>query len=243
LSIAGALDPDPAIASTQHLLVYVPQSEWPAWQDETEALRERCATLRVQALADGLLPLFAQQLAAGQADGAAINLLQGAFASQSGFAAQWSAWRVAAMLAGALLMTHVAAQGIELWRLKAAAKRNSADIEQVFHQAMPEARNSANARQQMEGQLGRAHGGGGSGLLESLGALGGALTQVPSTSVSAISFRDTVLELKLTAPDVASLDQITKLVTKRGFAASLEGTNQQGAQFEGRLQIKGAGKS
>jgi len=243
LTIAGALDPDPAIASTQHLLVYVPQSEWPAWEEETEALRARCATLRVQALPDGLLPLFAHQLAAEHPVGASINLLQGAFAGQSGFAAHWSTWRVAAMLAGALLVTHLAAQGIELWRLKASEKRNAADIEQVFHQAMPEARTTANARQQMEGRLGVGRASGGTGLLESLGALGGALAQAPSTSVSAISYRDSVLDLKLTAPDVASLDRITKFVTQRGFAASLEGTNQQGAQFEGRLQVKGAGKS
>jgi general secretion pathway protein L len=244
LTIAGALDPDPAIASIQHLLVYVPQNEWPTWQDEVEALRERCATLRVQALPDGLLPLFAQQLAAEHPDGASINLLQGMFAARSGFAAQWSAWRTAAALAGALLITHLAAQGIELWRLKTAARKNAADIEQVFHQAMPDARTTANARQQMEGRLNAGRGGGaGAGLLESLGALGGALTQVPSTVVSALTYRDTVLDLKLTAPDVASLDQITKLVTQRGFAASLEGTNQQGAQFEGRLQIRSPGKS
>ncbi|HZF15204.1 MAG TPA: type II secretion system protein GspL [Steroidobacteraceae bacterium] len=244
LTIAGALDPDPAIASTQHLLVYAPQSEWGAWQAETEALVERCATLRVQILPDGLLPLFAQQLACETVDEQPINLLQGAFGRQTGFAANWSAWRTSTVLAGVLLVTHLAAEGLELWRLKSAERKNLLAIEQVFHQALPEARNSANARQQMEGRLGLARSGSSkTGLLESLGALGGALTQVPSTSLSSMSYRDTILDLKLSAPDVASLDQITRLVTQRGFTASLEGTNQQGAQFEGRLQIRTGGKS
>lgn len=245
LTVAGALDPDPAIASIQHLLVYVPQNEWGGWQAQTEALLERCATLRVQLLPDGLLPLFAQQLAAETPGSAPINLLQGPFASQSGFAANWTVWRTAAMLAGALLVTHVAAQGVELWRLKHIAKKNETEIAQIFQQAMPDARNTANARQQMEGRLGLSQSGpgGGGGLLESLGALGGALSQVPSTSVSSINYRETVLDLKLTAPDVGSLDQIMKLVAQRGLGASLQGTSQQGSQFEGRLQIKGAGKS
>jgi general secretion pathway protein L len=244
LTIAGALDPDPAIASIQHLLVYVAQGEWPRWQADTEALAERCATLRVQLLPDGLLTLFAQQLASETADDAPINLLQGPFGTHSA-SASWSAWRTAAVLAGVLLVTHIAAQGVELWRLKAAAKKNATQIEQVFRQAMPDVRSSANARQQMEGRLGVSQTGGAAraGLLESLGALGNALTQVPSTSLSSISYRDTILDLKLAAPDVASLDKITKLIMQRGFAATLEGTNQQGSVFEGRLQIRGPGKS
>lgn len=244
LSIAGALDPDPAIASTQHLLVYVAQSEWPDWQAETEALVERCATMRVQLLPDGLLTLFAQQLATETVEDAPINLLQGIFGGRSG-SAGLSAWRTAAILAGILLATHLAAQGVELWRLKAVQKKNVAQIEQVFRQAMPDVQNAANARQQMEGRLGLAQSGavGRGGLLESLGALGSALSRVPSTSLSSISYRDTILDLKLAAPDIASLDQVTKFVTQRGFAASLEGTNQQGTQFEGRLQIRSGGKS
>jgi general secretion pathway protein L len=196
----------------------------------------------VQVLPDGLLPLFAQQLASPEPTHPPINLLQGAFARQQGFAADWGAWRIAAVLAGVLLVTHLGAQGIELWRMQRAEKAIDADMARVFHQAMPDAHNVANARAQMEGRLGLARTGGG-GLLDSLGALGGALTQVPSTSVGNINYRDTVLDLKITAPDVASLDQVMKLVAQRGLAASLEGTSQQGTHFEGRLQIKGAGKT
>lgn len=244
LTIAGALDPDPAIASTQHLLVYVPQNEWERLQAEVDALLERCATLRVQLLPDGLLPLLAQQLAARDAANPPINLLQGAFARNQGFAAAWGAWRVAAILAGVLLVTHVGAQGIQLWRLKHVEKSLDDNIANVFHQAMPAAHNASNARQQMEGRLGLAGNGGASGgLLESLGALGGALTQVPSTSVGNINYRDTVLDLKLTAPDIASLDRVMKLISQRGLAARLEGTSQKGTQFEGHLQIRGTGKT
>lgn len=245
LALAGALDPDPAIASTQHLLVYVPQSEWPVRKAEVEALVDRCATLRVQLLPEGLLPLLAQQLASAVNEQPPINLLQGAYGKKGGLGADWGAWRIAAVLAGVLLVTHVGAQGIELWRLKRAEKKLDVEMAQVFHQAMPDVHSTANARQQMEGRLGLIRGTSGpsGGLLFSLGALGGALTQVPSTSVANINYRDTVLDLKLTAPDVASLDQVIKLVARRGLAASLEGTSQQGTQFEGRLQIKGGGKT
>src|SRR5258705_11421790 len=104
-----------------------------------------------------------------------------------------------AVLAGVLLVTHIAAQAVELWRLKSAAKKNATQIEQVFRQAMPDVRSSANARQQMEGRLGLSQTGGfaRAGLLESLRALCHALTQVPSTTLSTILYRDTILDLTL----------------------------------------------
>jgi type II secretory pathway component PulL len=97
----------------------------------------------------------------------------------------------------------------------------------------------------MEGRLGVIRGGAGAGggLFLGLGALGGALTQVPGVSVANINYRDTVLDLKLTSPDVASLDKVMKLVAQHGLAATLEGTSQEGTQFEGRLQIKGGGRT
>jgi len=79
-------------------------------------------------------------------------------------------------------------------------------------------------------------------FLPSLLALGRALQQHSTAEIEAISYRAGVIDVRLTAPDVATLDSIQKLVSDSGrFNASIQSTDQVGDRISSRIQIREAG--
>ena len=86
-----------------NLIFYVSPQDWQQRSSEVEALRERCASLKVQLLSSGPLPLLAPQLP----QASYINLLSGEFAPQVAAGGGWRRWRLAAILAAALFAVHV----------------------------------------------------------------------------------------------------------------------------------------
>ena len=79
-------------------------------------------------------------------------------------------------------------------------------------------------------------------FLPSLLALGRALQQHATAEIEAISYRAGVIDVRLTAPDVATLDSIQKLVSDSGrFSASIQSTDQVGDRISSRIQIREAG--
>ena len=225
-----------------HVLVYLTPADWTAHQDTIDGLRARVASLKVQLLPNGVVPWLAQQAVRGTA----LNLLQGRYAARSHWSDQLKAWRVAAILAGCLVALNLLGKGVEIWHLSRVEKQLDASIEQVFRQAMPGEQNAVDARRRMEARLQAIRGGGaigGQSLLAALGALGGAVKQVPETTLEALSFRGSVLDLKVTAKDVGSLDRLQRLVTERGMAAELQSSNPRPPGVEGRIQVRGPGAS
>jgi type II secretory pathway component PulL len=98
----------------------------------------------------------------------------------------------------------------------------------------------------MEARLTAIRGGdaaGGQGLLPALGVLGGAVAQVPEATLEALSFRGSVLDLKVGATDVGSLERLRQLVNERGMTAELQSSNQRPEGVEGRIQVRGRGTS
>ncbi len=225
-----------------HAIVYVTPADWVVHQKTIDGLRERFASLKVQLLPDGALPLLAQQAVAS----APINLLQGRYAHKSQWSDQWRVWRVAAILGGCLVALTLLGKGVEIWRLVGVEKRLDASIEQVFREAMPGEQNAVDARRRMESRLQGSRGGsaaGGQSLLAALGAVGGAVAQVPEATVEALSFRGSVLDLKVAAKDVGSLARLQRLVTERGMPAELQSSNPRPSGVEGRIQVRGQGAS
>jgi general secretion pathway protein L len=96
------------------LLVYAGHDEWQAHQHAVDALRDRFTGVKVQLLPSGPISVLAPAAAAGDA----VNLLQGALAVSSPVEMRWRSWRVAAMLAGALVLLHIGARWFELTRLQ-----------------------------------------------------------------------------------------------------------------------------
>ena len=74
------------------------------------------------------------------------------------------------------------------------------------------------------------------GLLEDLASVAGARSE--SILVEALSFRDGVTHLRVTAPDVQSLDALAQAIGSDGrFQADIQSTVPGDNGIEGRLQI------
>jgi len=226
--------PDPS-GGTRGLLLYTDLATWERHSPEVEAARVRFDGLKVQLLSAGPLALFAQQLPTG----APINLLQGAYAPKTR-AEGLKAWRLAAMLLGALVALHVVGKVTELTLLKHRERQVDASIRDTFHKAMPGDPNTLDARHRMEQRLLAARGVGG-GLLPALQALAQARDAAPGTSLQTLSFKQGSLELKLSAPDAASLERVSQSMRSSGWHADLIGGDNTASGYEGRLQVRPSG--
>jgi general secretion pathway protein L len=222
-------------APLENAIFYATREDWALVQDEIDKVVDEFGSLKIQLLPDGPLPWLARDFAATDA----INLLQGEFARTTDYGARWHRWRTAAALAGALLIVHVAAQAYQ-WRQ---AKRDSAaldsEIAQVFATAMPSDQ-MQDPRRQMQLRLDRIRhsGPGPQYFLRTLQTLSGALATAPKTSVDSMSYREQALDLKVTAPSLAALSQLSQSVGREGLTAEIQSSTPVGDGVEAHLQVR-----
>ncbi|HTW38569.1 MAG TPA: type II secretion system protein GspL [Steroidobacteraceae bacterium] len=219
------------------LVLYTGAAEWHQRARDVEAIRDRFDGIKVQLLTDGPLALLAQRVATAPGSGDVINLLQGPYAPVDSFANTWKEWRVAAVLLVSLLALHAVGSTAELLVLKRSERTVDAAITTTFRAAMPGERNTIDARRRMEQRLATLKGGG-SGLLSALDALAQARVGTQGTVLRALNFRESGLDLTLSAPNVEALDHISQNLKAAGWNADLTSGNAVGSQYEGRIQIK-----
>jgi len=228
---------DTTATGARGLILYTGAAEWQRHSAQVEAARPRFDGIKVQLLTGGPLALFAQQLPQGNA----INLLQGNYAPTSSRAVGLRAWRVAAMLLAALFLLHVVGKAAELTLLKKREHQLDVSIRDTFQTAMPgRDASSQDARRRMEQRLLAARGAGG-GLLPALQALAQARDGVPGTNVQSLNFHTGTLEMKLAAPDAASLDKLSQSLRSNGWQADLTGGGNTAAGYEGLIQVRSNG--
>jgi general secretion pathway protein L len=217
------------------LVVYAGQDEWDQHGAAIEAVRGDFEGLSVKLLANGPLGLFAQSLPSTSA----INLLQGSYAPESPLAGGFKAWRVAAAMLLGLLVLHGVGSAAQLIMLKRTENRLDQSIRETFEEAMPGEHNTSNARRRMEARLLALQGSTDSaGLLAMLSAVAQAKAGATGTAVQAISYRDGLLDLQVTAPGAETLDHISQQLRGGGWQADLtSGTSTSGA-YQGRIQMK-----
>jgi len=218
------------------LLLYAGHDEWQAHQNQIDALRERFTGVKVQLLPHGPLSVLAPAAASGDA----VNLLQGALAVASPHAQGWKSWRLAALLGAALLCLHIGARVFELSQLRKQEAVLDAGIQDAFRAAMPGQQNATNARRRVETRLSQIRSGGGA-LLPVLAAIATARGAAPGAVIEGLTFRDGTLELRITAPDAASLDAIGRQLRAANWQADILGGSANGDAYRGRLQIRRAG--
>ncbi len=242
LVIAGVI-PDPLEAAAEpkvpeSAILYVTREDWLKVQDEFEGLAEQFASLKIQLLPDGPLPWLARDLAATEA----VNLLQGEFARSTEYGARWRQWRTAALLAVGLFATHLAAEALEIHRANRETKALDGEIAQVFAQAMPTEK-MEDPRRQMQARLERVRrsGAGPEYFLRTLQALSTALTSAPKTSIDSLSYREQSLDMKVTAPSLAALSQLSQLMGKQGLAADIQSSMPTSSGIEAHLQVRTEG--
>lgn len=248
LSVAGVLDvpeqPDAASAEDrgqpQHLLVYCEPVDEERFSEDWLGLRSELASVDINLLPDGILPRLAVTVAAGRG----INLLQGRFGTKTEFATLFQPWRYAAMLLLALGVVGIAGKAVDYYRLS----QDEAALKQQFTQEYREIRPD-DTREILDplgtvNSVRRSLGGPAASqvFLPSLQQLSEALQQNSSAEVEAISYRAGVVDVRLTAPDVATLDSIQQLVSSSGrFSASIQSTDQVGDKISSRIQIRETG--
>ncbi len=217
------------------LVVYAGEAEWQQYGAAIDAVREQFEGLSVQLLPEGPLGLFAQSLPGNQA----INLLQGSYAPVSPLAGGLKAWRIAAVMLLGLLVLHGIGSAAQLLMLKRTERRLDQSISETFEEAMPGEHNSSNARRRMQARLAQVQGStDSSGLLAMLSAVARARAAASGTAVQAVSYRDGLLELQVTAPGADTLDHISQQLRTGGWQADLtSGTSTSGA-YQGRIQMK-----
>ena len=215
------------------LILYTGAPEWHEHSAQVEALRERFDGIKIQLLANGPLALFAQQLPTATA----INLLQATYTPTTSRAVGLRAWRVAAMLLGALLALHVVGKTVELSLLKRNEHKLDVSIHEAYQSINPGGANTPNARKAMEAQLAAARAATTSGLLPALEALVQAHGAAPGSVVQALSFRNGSIDLKVAAPDAASLDRIGQALRNNGWQADLTSGTNVASGYEGRLLV------
>jgi general secretion pathway protein L len=232
-SLGGTLAED-------NLIIYATPQDWHRHSGVAEALRGHCASLKVQLLNAGPLPLLAPQLAAGHY----INLLAGEFGAKSAFGGDWRRWRLAAVLAVALFAVHVGGLALELLQQQRSEHALDEAIGNVARRALPGDPGTGAVRLRVEQRLLAAQGqAGGSGLLSALAALAQALNGVSGASVQGLSFREGGLDLRLKASDAASLERVDQALRSDGWQAELTSGAPSGSAYEGRIQMRPGGSA
>ena len=235
--IADPLAADAAAHVPESAIFYATREDWAVVQDEIEKLADRFASLKIQLLPDGPLPWLARSLEGTDA----VNVLQGEFtAAASGVS--WRRWQTAAALAAALLVVHVGAEAVQLRQARHETAALDGEIAKVFAAAMPAAQ-LLDARRQMQARLDqiRRSGPGPQHFLRALQTLSGALAGAPHTAVDAMSFREDALDMKLTAPSLAALSQLTQVAGRQGLAVEIQSSTPVSAGVEAHLQVRTAG--
>jgi general secretion pathway protein L len=219
-------------------VLYVTREDWALVQGDFDALSGQFASLKVQILTDGPLPWLVRDLPTTHA----VNLLQGEFARTTDYGARWHRWRTAAILAGGLVAAHVAAAALQIHQANRETRRLDGEISQIFAQAMP-AETLQDPRRQMQSRLDRIRqsGPGPEYFLRTLDALSAALAATPKTKIDSLSYREQALDMKVTAPNLAALSQLSQLVGKQGLSAEIQSSTPADDGVEAHMQVRSEG--
>ena len=248
LAAIGALDDDPESGETdagesgsmmnlpRHVLVYCEPGDEERYEHDWLAIRHELDSLDINLLPDGVTP----RLAVTVATGSGINLLQGEFAGQKEFAGVFRPWKYAAVLLLALIGTGVTAKALDYYSM---TRQETALREQFQREYREVAPNAAEVRDptaviaSLKARTGRSESP--EVFLESLATLSRALRANDAARLEAISYRAGVVDLRLSAPDVVTLDNIQQLIGESGrFAAAIQSTDQVDDRVNSRMQVQ-----
>lgn len=247
LEIAGMLDIGGVVAGDEqgeeaekepvHVNLYLDQTEHERRKGDIDWLREQVASLEVKLLPEGALP----HLAVNAGSGKGINLLQGSYAPLTNTGSVWKPWRLAASLLAGLLATMLIVEFVELERLKAQESRLDDAMAELLKEACPGTQRIVNPMAQLK-QCASVAASNPEDLdqqfLSSLATLGSVIAETPDTQITALSFRNATMDLRLRAPNVDTLDKIRRLVIERSdMEAQIKSATPKDTAIEGRMQL------
>ena len=223
-----------------HLVVFCTSEQDENLSHDWIALRHELHSVDVNVLPDGVLPKLAVTVAAGHG----INLLQGLYGKKTEYGTLLRPWKIAALLLLGLTVVGMAMKGVGYYQLLQDEATLRAQFNAEYRLLRPgDTREIIDPVATVE-SLRRGAGASAAPqvFLPSLRELGAALDANSGAAIEAISYRAGVVDLQLTAPDVATLDKIQKAVSASGrFQASIKSTNQVADKINGNIQIREAG--
>ncbi|MEE8235907.1 MAG: type II secretion system protein GspL [Gammaproteobacteria bacterium] len=206
-----------------------------------ERLRTRLESVDIKVLGDGALPKLATHIVASPG----VNLLQGAYARRSDYAAIWPYWRAAAILLLALFGLTLAVKGAGLVSMERQETRLDQAAETILRNNFPDVRQVRDPWGQLQSQLNiaeRGAAGTATDFIDALKTLAEAAAEIQEITMETVNYRNGILTLRLQAPSVDSLDRLQQLVSRSGkFSADIQSANPTDEGIEGRMQIKGRG--
>jgi|GEM_PF-823377 len=222
LDEAGDFKPD-------RLMVFkCDHKELPTTPDELEVKSTNCG-------GDAIIPM-----ATGFNEQHAINLLQGNFAKGANLAGAWRKWLPAA----AVLMLWIALEvGTESWNYIRYSQKNAQlneQIEDLYQETFPKARNIIKPRLQMEQKLVALRGSASSqsNFLHLLAATGASLKNIKTVKLKNISYKNGQIIIDLVLKDAELLDQIEQqLGRNKSITVKRESATARNNKVEGRLRI------
>jgi len=223
-----------------HLIVFCTAEREESLSHDWIALRHELHSVDVNILPDGVLPKLAVTVAAGHG----INLLQGQYGKKTDYSVLFRPWKAAAMLLLGLVVLAVATKGVDYYRLVQDEASLRAQFNAEYRQIRPDDTREildpvatvVSLRRNIGGSVAPQV------FLPSLRELGAAMAANSAAEIETISYRAGVIDLRLTAPDVATLDRIQKAVSASGrFQASIQSTDQIADKINGRIQIRESG--
>jgi len=242
LVMAGKLGEQPAEAgdTAGHVIVFCTPEQDEHLAHDWIALRHEMHSVDINLLPDGVLPKLAVAVAAGHG----VNMLQGSYGKKTEYATLFRPWRIAASLLLALGFVALAMKGVTYYQLHGEQAALQAQFQAEYQQIRPGDNQEIVDPQAMVDSLRRSLGtsSGPQVFLPSIRELGAALAQTSAVKIEAISYRAGVIDLRLTVPDVATLDNIQRAVSASGrFQASIQRTDQVADKIDGRIQIRETG--
>lgn len=191
------------------------------------------------------LPLEVRECNAGllglveQRPPATIDLLQGPYSRREKIGRLWRPWRTAAALLGAIVLIQLGMAVAEYRHLSARDQELAAQIEAVYREAIPGARNVVNPRVQMERQLQALRGGtaGAGGFPELMELAGPVLSSAPDLQIRSLRYRERTIELDLELASLQALDGLRSALQETGLDVDIAAANSRNGKVEGRLTI------
>lgn len=171
-----------------------------------------------------------------------INLLQCSYEIGSKTSRMLRPWRVAAVLLGIWLCLGIVSVSMDYWRLSRDDRILKTHIENVFKATFPDVRRIVNPRVQMEQKLNALlaaqRGDRTSEFLELLNATGQAIAANPGVNIESLSFRQSRLEIRLSANGLQALDKIKQQIQSDGHSANIESAETSGQKVDARITIQ-----
>lgn len=223
-----------------HLVIYCEPGDEERFSHDWIALRQELHSVDINLLPDGVLPRLAVTVASGNG----VNLLQGRYGKKTDYRSQFRPWRNVAMLLVGLMAIGMIAKGVDIYRLTQEEATLQTQFAEEYRQVRPndtrEIMDPVNAVKSIKQGMGTVTGP--QVFLPSMRQLSDAMAENKAAQIETISYRAGVIDVRITSPDVATLDNIQKMVSASGrFQASIQSTDQVADKISSRLQIREAG--